>query len=179
MKQKWISAIRSRLNPECEKIEETSHGLAFLVSNISQNEAWKVFGHVSFLPSGVTESEDPELMQLEWIVLEHVSDELRSQVEQKLHDLSNMTTFGYLAVNPYKDLVYHHSCPVAGHTADEVAALFEFIADEMLSFLDIYYPYLLVCLTDPERLTPDNYLEQLTKGAFDIFRQENSSLQKE
>lgn len=151
------------LQTECDRIEDTAHGLAFQVSQISENDQWKAVGVVSFLEEHVDDESKKGLMQLELTVLDDISPENLEEMKVRMHDLSKQTTFGWLAVNDRRQLVYRYACPVTGYGAEQIVQLFTSIAYEMLTFLDIYYPYLIVCAADTDKMTWSEYIGQLAE----------------
>ena len=124
------SLLAECLQTECDQIQNTDHGLSFLVAQISD------------IP--------PENLE---------------ELKVRMHDLSKQTTYGRLAVNDRRQLVYDYACPVTGYGTQQIVQLFTSIAYEMFTFLDIYYPYLIVCTVDPEKMTWSDYIRQLEEQA--------------
>ena len=159
------SLLAECLQTECDQIQNTDHGLSFLVAQISENDQWKAVGSVSFFEECVDRELKSRLMQMELTVLADIPPENLEELKVRMHDLSKQTTYGRLAVNDRRQLVYDYACPVTGYGTQQIVQLFTSIAYEMFTFLDIYYPYLIVCTVDPEKMTWSDYIRQLEEQA--------------
>ena len=163
--QEMLSAVQTRLAKECDRIEQTVDGLSFQLGHIAGEEDWRIFGSVRFASVAPGREKQPELMGVELIVLRDVPETLLSEVQMRLHELGKLSLFGNLILDDKQQVCYRYACPIAGRSAEETADLFEFVCYEMVTFVDTYYPYLLICVTEPERMTLTGYMEQLLQQA--------------
>ena len=163
--QRMLSAVQTRLAKECDRIGQTVDGLSFRLGHIAGEEDWKIFGNVRFVSASPGGENQPDLMGVELIVLRDVPETLFSEVQMRLHELGKLTLFGNLILDDKHQVCYRYACPMAGRSAEETADLFEFVCYEMVTFVDTYYPYLLICVTELERMTLTGYMEQLLQQA--------------
>lgn len=163
--QRMLSAVQTRLAKECDRIGQTLDGLSFRLGNIAGEEDWKIFGNVRFVSASPGGENQPELMGVELIILRDVPETLLSEVQMRLHELGKLALFGNLILDEKHQVCYRYACPMTGRSDEETADLFEFVCYEMVTFVDTYYPYLLICVTEPERMTLTGYMEQLLQQA--------------
>ena len=163
--QDILAEIHSRLVPECVRVEKMPNGLAFMLSLHPKFPDPKVFGTVTLDTRFPTSDLPVQMLCVEFIVFQELPSPLPEETPFRLHDLNTLALFGTLSVNKERQLCYRHTCTVNGYNSTQTAELFELLSYEMLLFLNSHYEYLLVCVTEPERLSPAEYLQYLASVA--------------
>ena len=163
--QDILAEIHSRLQPECSRIEKIPNGLAFLLPLHPERPQQKVFGTVKLEPYASAPDAPVQLLSVEWILFRDLPSPLPEQTSYRLHELNGMALFGTLRINTERQLCYRYTCTAGNYSPAETAELLELVCYEMLLFLNFYHDYLFICATDPERLTADEYLQQVLSAA--------------
>lgn len=164
-KQDVLAEIHARLRPECDRIEAIPNGMAFMLPLHPEDPEPKVFGTVT-LDTHLPAPDVPiHLLSVEFILFNDLPAPPPEQAAERLHDLGTTALFGTLRINREHQLCYRYTCTVNDYTAPQAAELFELVCYEMLLFLNCHYDYLFICATDPDRLTPEEYLLQLMSAA--------------
>ena len=158
------------LRMECEQAEATADGIAFFLSYLSGEEHFKAAGKLKFFRS--TTGEAGERMELRMLLLDQLPAEHLHELRLRMQDLSRQMGFGYFSIEDDRRLIYRLSCPMHPDPAEFALPLLQSYLYEIVSFLDIYYPYLIISAMDPDRMNWSAYVEQLLQLSQNDFESE-------
>ena len=163
--QALLAELHARLQPECSRIERLPNGLALLLPLHPERPRQQVFGTVKLEPYAPAPDTLIELLTVEWILFRDLPAPLPEQTIFRLHELSGLALFGRFYINAERQLCCRYTCTAGSRPPAETAELVELVCYEMLLFLNIHHDYLFLCVTAPEHLTAEEYLQRLSSAA--------------
>lgn len=158
-KKQVLRKIEEVLRTEFDEVRlENDILLNFLAENIADHEEWKAIGQVLFMPYVATEEKE-EILKVYLTVARNVDTGKYPLFAPKLLELNAYTSFGQLGCTPEGEIYYQACIPIVGESVELAAKTFEFVTYEMFTFLDAFYPYILVLINEPDKLTLSRYME--------------------
>ena len=124
----------------------------FLWDRISQQEDWRAVGEIQFLPY-IAAYEDESILQIHLTVAQNVKKELLPELAPRLMELTDAVLLGRFGLDQEGHVYYTVRIPLVSTQPAEIAHCAALTLYEMVDFLDNFYAYLLVLVTEPQKLT--------------------------
>lgn len=137
------------------EVQHSPFEVVIKISGISGEERFQAIGKGMMLPR----EEGMDCLRLEFILAQQVNPQKRPQIAQQLLQLQDLLLYGTLHLTAKGEVGYCCSIPVLPEYPQQGCQVANHMMYQLRVFLDTYYPFILLVINQPEKMTLEEYLD--------------------